>query len=412
MLSNKVRESIEKYNQHQVMRFYDLLSDSDKRIFEEELENLDFSLLDVLNRELNDSAKEKEQTVYEPLDALKLDEIMEHYTEFEKIGIDAICHCKVGAVLLAGGQGTRLGFDKPKGMFNIGENKELYIFQCLINNLMEVVNQSGAYVPLFIMTSDKNDKDTREFFEQNDYFGYDKNYVFFFIQEMAPSVDYKGRLLLEEKNKLSLSPNGNGGWFSSMVKAGLLDKVTAMGVEWLNVFSVDNVLQKMADPVFVGATIQSGKPSGSKVVRKASPDEKVGVMCKQNGKPAIVEYFDLTEEMKNQKDSNGEPTYNYGVTLNYLLKVESLVRILNEQLPIHIVEKKIPYIDENGTKVEPNQPNGYKFEELILDMIHLLDDCLVFEVVRNREFAPVKNKKGVDSIDTARKLLKENGKEL
>ena len=318
----------------------------------------------------------------------------------------------MGAVLLAGGQGTRLGFDKPKGMFNIGETRELYIFECLMNNLMDVVNRSGAYIPLFIMTSDKNDKDTREFFAQHDYFGYDRDFVFFFIQDMAPSVDYNGKLLLEEKYKLSLSPNGNGGWFSSMVRAGLLDKITSMGVEWLNVFAVDNVLQKMADPVFIGATIQSGKPSGSKVVRKAFPEERVGVMCKENGKPSIVEYYELTEEMKNRKDANGEPAYNYGVILNYLLKVDSLVAILNEQLPVHIVEKKIPYLDKNGNKINPAEPNGYKFEELILDMIHLLDDCLVFEVLRNREFAPVKNKEGTDSIETARTLLKENGVEL
>jgi len=217
---------------------------------------------------------------------------------------------------------------------------------------------------------------------------------------------------LEEKYKLSLSPNGNGGWFSSMVRAGLLDKITSMGVEWLNVFAVDNVLQKMADPVFIGATIQYGKPSGSKVVRKAFPEERVGVMCKENGKPSIVEYYELTEEMKNRKDANGEPAYNYGVILNYLLKVDSLVAILNEQLPVHIVEKKIPYLDKNGNKINPAEPNGYKFEELILDMIHLLDDCLVFEVLRNREFAPVKNKEGTDSIETARTLLKENGVEL
>ncbi len=412
MLSNKVREKVNEYNQHQILRFYDELSERDREEFEEELENLDFSLLEVLKNKKRNSERNGISTVYEPLEALKLDDITEHYTEFETVGIDAIRHCKVGAVLLAGGQGTRLGFDKPKGMFNIGETRELYIFQCLIQNLMKVVNQSGAYIPLFIMTSDKNDKDTREFFEKHDYFGYDKDYIFFFVQDMAPSVDYNGKLLMEEKHKLSLSPNGNGGWFSSMVKAGLLDKVSAMGVEWLNVFAVDNVLQKMADPVFIGATIQSGKPSGSKVVRKASPDERVGVMCKENGKPSIVEYYELTEEMKNQTDSNGEPAYNYGVILNYLLKVDSLVSILDKQLPVHIVEKKIPFIDEFGNKISPSEPNGYKFEELILDMIHLLDDCLVFEVVRNREFAPVKNKEGVDSIETARALLKENGVEL
>lgn len=412
MLSNQVMDKIKQYDQEQVLRFYDTLEADKQAQLEQELEQLNFGLLDLLKEKINGKQEETGASVYEPLGALKLTEIEQKRADYLATGIDAIKNCQVGAVLLAGGQGTRLGFDKPKGMFCIGENKELYIFQCLINNLLDVVKQSGAYVPLFIMTSDKNDKDTRAFFEEHDYFGYDKNFVFFFVQDMAPSVDYNGKLLLEEPYKLSLSPNGNGGWFSSLVKAGLLEKVKEFGVQWLNVFAVDNVLQRIADPVFVGATIQSGKPSGAKVVRKATPDERVGVMCKENGKPSIVEYYELTEDMMNEKDANGEPAYNYGVILNYLLKVENLVEILNARLPVHIVEKKIPYIDEAGNPVAPTEPNGYKFEELILDMIHLLDDCLVFEVERNKEFAPVKNKEGVDSIDTARALLKENGVEI
>jgi len=182
MLSNQVREKVNAYDQQQILRFYDELSESEKAVFEEELENLDFSLLDVLDKKCGAGQEECNTAIYEPLEALKLDEIMDRYMEFEAVGIEAVKNCKVGAVLLAGGQGTRLGFDKPKGMFNIGETRELYIFECLMNNLMDVVNRSGAYIPLFIMTSDKNDKDTREFFAQHDYFGYDRDFVFFFIQ--------------------------------------------------------------------------------------------------------------------------------------------------------------------------------------------------------------------------------------
>jgi UDP-N-acetylglucosamine/UDP-N-acetylgalactosamine diphosphorylase len=185
-----------------------------------------------------------------------------------------------------------------------------------------------------------------------------------------------------------------------------------MGIEWLNVFAVDNVLQKIADPIFVGATIMSGCPAGAKVVRKVSPDERVGVMCKENGKPSIVEYYELTQEMMEAKDKSGEPAYNYGVILNYLFKVDKLVEINDNKMVNHMAEKKIPHIDDSGELVEPDEPNGYKFETLILDMINMLDDCLVFEVDRNKEFAPVKNKEGVDSIDTARELLKYNGVEI
>ena len=318
----------------------------------------------------------------------------------------------MGAVLLAGGQGTRLGLDKPKGMLNVGVTKELYLFEQLINNLKQVVEKAGAWIPLFIMTSEKNNADTTEFFAAHDYFGYNRDFVFFFIQEMAPSVSYEGKIYMEEKDKIAASPNGNGGWFSSMAKAGLLDKGKELGVEWLNVFAVDNVLQKIADPVFVGATIDSGCVCGAKVVAKADPNERVGVLCKEDGKPSIVEYYEMTEEIIHSKDENGKLLYNYGVILNYLFEVDTLVKIMNKNMPVHIVEKKIPYLDENARLVKPEEPNGYKFETLILDMIHMVDNCLSFEVEREKEFAPIKNRTGVDSLDSARELMKKNHIEL
>ena len=194
-----------------------------------------------------------------------------------------------------------------------------------------------------------------------------------------------------------------------MKNNGMLDIVHNEGIEWLNVFAVDNVLQRIADPCFIGATIQRGCVVGSKVVRKNAPDEKVGVMCLEDGRPSIVEYYELTDELMNAKDEKGDPAYNYGVILNYLFKVQDLEKIMEEKMPLHIVEKKIPYLNENGEPVKPEAPNGYKFESLVLDMIHQMDSCLPFEVVRRKEFAPIKNKTGVDSVESARELLTENG---
>ena len=191
-----------------------------------------------------------------------------------------------------------------------------------------------------------------------------------------------------------------------------MDKLVAQGVEWLNVFSVDNVLQKIADPMFIGAVIKSNCKSGSKVVAKKDPHERVGAMCLEDGKPSIVEYFELTEEMAEQRLENGELAYKYGVILNYLFNIRELETISKTAMPLHIVEKKIPYIDENGVLQHPDKPNGYKFETLILDMIHMSESCLPYEVERNKEFAPVKNAEGVDSVATARKLLKENNIEF
>ncbi len=391
--------------QGHLLEYYDELSGDAKRNLLEQIDELDLSLLNLIRNGVKETPRGK----LEPLGAVTLETIKEKKESYEKMGLEAIRAGKVGAVLLAGGQGTRLGLDKPKGMLNVGEQKELYLFEQLVNNLMEVVKKADVWVPLFIMTSEKNKNDTVNFFARNDFFGYSRDYVFFFVQEMAPAASYKGKIYLEEKGRIATSPNGNGGWFSSLVRAGLLDKIKELGVEYLNVFAVDNVLQKIADPVFVGATLEAGCVCGSKVVAKADPNERVGVLCLEDGRPSIVEYYEMTDEIINSRDEDGRLLYNYGVILNYLFEVNTLTRILDEKMPTHVVEKKIPYINEEGEFVKPDEPNGYKFETLVLDMIHMMDNCLSFEVERDREFAPIKNMTGVDSLESARELMKKNG---
>lgn len=394
--------------QEHLLQYFDELDEAKQTGLLNQIEALDLSLLDLIK----DGVKEVPKGKLAPLGAVTLDEIKEKKDTYKKRGLEAIRQCQVGAVLLAGGQGTRLGLDKPKGMLNVGIHKELYLFEQLVNNLMEVVKEADAWVPLFVMTSEKNNADTVAFFKEKDYFGYNKDYVFFFVQEMAPSVGYDGKILMEAKDRLSTSPNGNGGWFSSLVKAGLLDKINELGVKFLNVFAVDNVLQKMADPVFVGATLEAGAVCGSKVVAKADPNERVGVLCLEDGRPSIVEYYEMTDEIIHSRDDKGNLLYNYGVILNYLFDVKTLTDILNRSMPTHVVEKKIPYINEKAELVKPQEPNGYKFETLVLDMIHMMDNCLSFEVEREHEFAPIKNATGVDSLESARKLMEKNGIEL
>lgn len=394
-----------KYGQEQVLKFYDELSDEGKDALLEQIDKTDMEVISAIDHR----SELIKKGVITPLDAMELDDIEAGYDRYKNTGVKAIKEGKVGAILLAGGMGTRLGSDNPKGMYNVGVTRELFIFQCLINNLMDVVKETDTYIHLFVMTSEKNNDATVSFFKEKDYFGYKSEYVHFFKQEMAAATDYSGRIYLEEKGRMATSPNGNGGWYISLKRSGLFSVLENNGIEWLNVFSVDNVLQRIADPVFVGATIEKHCAVGSKVVRKCAPDEKVGVMCLEDNKPSIVEYYELTDEMMNAKNSKGEPAYNFGVILNYLFRVEDLEKIANKNLPLHIVEKKIPYIDENGNPVKPEQPNGYKFEGLVLDMIHELDSCLPFEVVREKEFAPIKNATGVDSVESARELLKKNG---
>ena len=394
-------------SQLHVLKDFDNLSEEKKTEFLKQIENINWADISMIGKE---TAIPRGK--FSVPAAVSIEEIEASKDKFLKAGIESIKKGEVAAVLLAGGMGTRLGFDLPKGCFNVGTSHELYIFECLINNLMDVVKQCDAYIPLYIMTSEKNDGATQDFFEKHNYFGYNKDYVKFFIQDMACAVDYKGKLLLEEKGRLATSPNGNGGWFSSMVKAGLDKDLHKRNVKWINIFAVDNVCQRIADPVFVGATILGNYECGSNVVRKVEPNEKMGLLCLEDGMPSIVEYYEMSKEMSEARAEDGSLLYKYGVILNYLFSLDKLEEIVNNKLTVHVVEKKIPYINEKGEAISPTEPNGYKFELLVLDMIHMMKNNLAFEVVREREFAPIKNLHGVDSVDSARELLVKNGVKL
>jgi UDP-N-acetylglucosamine/UDP-N-acetylgalactosamine diphosphorylase len=408
MTLQEAKDALRGIGQEQLLRYYDELSDGEQKKLLAQIEGVDFSVLDTFAHPEDLSGKGK----IEPIEGLRIADIATRKETFFAVGKEAIAQGKVGAVLLAGGQGTRLGFDGPKGAYDIGVTKPLYIFEQQVKNLLEVVEACGAYVPLYIMTSEINHDKTVAFWREHDYFSYPAEYIKFFVQEMAPAVSPAGKVLLAEKGEIALSPNGNGGWFGSMQKSGLLEDVKARGIEWLNTYAVDNVLQRIADPVFVGATILSGCNCGAKVVCKVAPEERVGVLCLQDNRPNIIEYYEMTKEMSEERDEKGDLKYIYGVILNYLFNVKKALEILGQKIPVHIVNKKVPYIGENGEKVIPSAPNAYKFETLILDMVRLMDTCLPYEVEREREFAPVKNATGTDSVESARELLKKNGIEL
>lgn len=409
MTYSEAKAKLEKYGQEQLLRYYDELSDSEKQALLDQIDSADMSVVSYYDKR----GEAAPAGHIEPLAAMELDEINKRSDEFRRIGLDAIRAGKVGAVLLAGGMGTRLGSDNPKGMYNIGITKEVYIFQRIIENLLDVVNEAESWIHLFIMTSEKNNEATVNFLRKKKFFGYNEEYVTFFTQEMAPAVDYNGKIFLETKSRMATSPNGNGGWFSSMLRCDVVKIAKEAGIEWLNTFAVDNVLQRIADPVFVGATINSGCTVGAKVVKKNAPDERVGVICLKDKHPSIVEYYELTDELMNAKNEKGEPAYYFGVILNYLFRLDELISIAKDKMPLHIVEKKISYYDDAlGKTVKPEKPNGYKFETLVLDMIQLSESCLPFEVVREKEFAPIKNPTGIDSVESARELCKACGIEL
>ncbi len=405
MTKDEAYKKLKVHGQEHLLRMFDNLTAEDQEALLNRIDRTDFSYLEHFS--------EKEQAlprgVITPLKAVEIPEILERKEEFEACGIRQIREGKLAAVLLAGGMGTRLGISGPKGAFNIGITRPLFIFECLIKNMMRNAASAGVLFHLFIMTSEKNDAETRRFFEEHDFFGYDSGHIHFFAQEMAPAVDEDGRVLLETPSEIAVSPNGNGGWFRSMEKAGYTQMLKDEGIEWLNVFAVDNVLQNICDPVFFGAVLASGCTSGSKVVRKVNPQEKVGVMCLEDGRPSVIEYYEMSDAMRDEKDADGNYAYNFGVTLNYLFRVTDLETAAGASMPLHFAHKKVPYYSEEGRVVTPDAPNGWKFEYFILDLIHELPDCLPFEVDRRKEFAPVKNASGTDSVDTARELLRENG---
>ena len=400
---------LESKNQAHLLQYYDELDEAGKATLLDAIENISWDFEEALACPVDLSGKGRD---IKPIKGLRLSAIEEKKAEFEAVGVEAIRQGKVAAVLLAGGMGTRLGVDGPKGAYDIGETKPLYIFEQQMKNLLEVVEKCGVKVPLYIMTSDKNHEQTTAFWKEHNYFGYEACDVKFFKQDMAPAVDYDGKIILERKDTPALSPNGNGGWFASMQRAGLCEDLHARGVEWLNIYAVDNVLQRIADPVFVGATILSQTNCGAKAIFKTNPYEKVGVLCMDGTQPDIIEYYELTDEMANQKDENGDLEYSYGVIMNYLFRLSKLEEIVNEKIPVHIVEKKIECLCEDGETRKPEKENGKKFEMLAVDLIKLMGSVLPYEVAREKEFAPIKNKTGVDSVESARELLKLNGVEL
>ena len=403
----ETKQFLIRIGQEQLLDYYEELDAEKRKILLDEIEKVNFSVVQHINKN-GDAEKLGE---IKPVKAANLEDIAVNRGKYEKEGLRLLKENKAAAVLLAGGQGTRLGFSKPKGMFDMGITHSMPIFSILMNNVKEVAAKAGNSFHLFVMTSSVNHNDTVDFFKENNYFGYPSEKIHFYIQDTEPACDFDGKIFLSEKHRVLLSPNGNGGWYSSL-KSAKLDKILqSEGIEWINVFGVDNVLQKICDPAFIGATSLSGNACGSKVVKKTCPEERVGVLCEQDGKPAIVEYYEMPAELAALRDKDGELTYRYGVILNYLFKVKDLEETVSAKLPYHLAVKAIPHM-ENGAYVQPDRPNGYKFETLVVDMVKNMNGCLAYEVVRENEFAPVKNKTGTDSVDTARELLIKNGIKL
>ena len=400
---------LKKYNQEHLLNGYEKLEEKKQKQLLNQIMNIDFELI----KSLYDNTKKENSTnddKIEPMEYLDKYKLNDKYKYYENIGKQAIKEGKLAAVTMAGGQGTRLGHTGPKGTYDIGLDSHKSLFELLCDYLKEEGKKYGVTIPWFIMTSRENNKETVEFFEKNKFFGYqkDKN-IFFFIQGELPMVDTEGKILIGEDGLIKQAADGHGGIYESLVKNGMTEKMKQLGIEWVFIGGVDNCLVKMVDPVLMGVAIDKEVTVACKSIVKANPHEKVGVFCKRNGRPVVIEYSEITDEMAEAVDENGELLYGESHILCNLFNIKAVERMGTTPLPYHSAYKKAKFIDKDGNLVVPDSPNAYKFEAFLFDAFGEVDDMAILRVKREEEFAPVKNadSAGVDCPSTARKLYED-----
>jgi len=401
---------LESIGQNSVLRFFNQLNNNQKSNLLTQLASLD---LDHIAQLVQEHVKSKKPAPL-PKDIKPVTPYPRHadasrkklYDDALKRGHDLLRQGKIAAFLVAGGQGTRLGYDGPKGEFPVTPLKQKPLFLVFAEQLKAWSRDAGKAVPWYIMTSDANDAQTRTFFKQHNSFGLDERNIFFFQQGMLPAFSFTGEMLLAEKDSLALSPDGHGGSLSALKKSGALADMQQRGIDHLSYFQVDNPLVHTIDPIFLGLHDLTGSEMSSKTLPKAEPLEKVGNFCLGDGKLQVIEYSDLPEELARQTNPDGALRFNSGSIAIHALRVSFIDRLTRTgrlDLPWHRAEKKVPYVDEKGNKIEPTKPNAVKLEQFVFDAIPLAKNAIVYETDRGEEFSPVKNAKGVDSPETCRR---------
>ena len=400
----EVKEILKKYNQEQLLNSYDKLNEKNKEKLLNQILNIDFDLISKLYENTKKEIKLEDANI-EPISYIDKEKLSkEEYEKYEKIGRKVIEDGHYAVVTMAGGQGTRLGHKAPKGTFNIGEGIEKSLFEALSDTIKEANIEYNVEIPWYIMTSRENNNQTVEFFESHNYFGFNKNNVVFFKQGELPMVDTNGKILVDENGMVKEAADGHGGVFESMVKNHIIDDMKNRKIEWIFIAGVDNILAKMIDPIATGLAISKGVLATGKSVVKRNPEEKVGVFCKKNGRPYVIEYTEIDKKMAEEVDENGELLYGESHIITNLFNIKAIENLSKDKLPYHSAFKKAKYINEKGELVNPSEPNAFKFEAFIFDAFERLEDMAILRVKREEEFAPVKNAEGLDSPETARKL--------
>jgi UDP-N-acetylglucosamine/UDP-N-acetylgalactosamine diphosphorylase len=405
-----LRKRLAAIGQSHVLRFYDSLDSGARHTLIAQLQSLDLEYL----AELSHTHVRTKPAVQLPEDIQPVQTYprtpppaqREKYQEALTRGKDLLARGKVAAFLVAGGQGTRLGYDGPKGEYPITPIRNKPLFQVFGEQLLAHSALCGHIIPWYIMTSDVNDVPTRAFFHKHHFFGYKEDDVFFFQQGMIPAFGSDGRLLMADKDSLALSPDGHGGSLRALARGGALADMHRRGIEHLSYFQVDNPLVHCIDPLFIGLHEITGSEMSSKITPKASATEKVGNFILGNGVPQVIEYSDLPAALANQTNPDGTLRFNAGSIAIHILRV-AFVERLNQggrlTLPWHRAEKKVPFLNDRGELIKPEKPNAVKLEQFVFDAIPQARNAMVFTTDRAEEFSPVKNAEGVDSPATCRR---------
>lgn len=371
--------------------------------------HIDFERLKTLDEEITHPCCTCNIEDISPVKAINPDKKdKKELEEYIKIGEDVVKSGHFAIGIMAGGQGTRLGHNGPKGTFKLelnGETKSL--FEIIVDKLKDAYEKYNVYLNCYIMTSPENNKETVAFFEKNNYFNYPKEYIKFFMQEDLPLLNKKGKLILGEDGLIKLASEGNGGIFYSMAKKGIIDDMKSKNIKWIFIGSVDNLLVKYVDTLLLGLAIKQNVNIATRTVIKNSPNERVGVLCKKNGKVKVIEYTEVPKEMMVATDEAGEFLYGESHIMCNLFSLEAIEKASTKELKYHVAVKKIKYIDENGKLVNPTEPNCYKFEKFVFDSFGLFDEIAILRGKREEDFAPIKNAEGQDSPETAKKLYEK-----
>ncbi len=403
----RIHRQITDRSQGHVFRFWDQLDDEQRKGLLEELDALDLDEVDRLAKEHLGQEEEASMPYLEPAPYIRLPRTeaeLEEHREAQRVGEAALREGRVAAAVVAGGQGTRLGYDGPKGCYPIGPVSGKSLFQLFAEKILAARRRYEAPVSWYVMTSRDNDAVTREFFEANRFFGLPPEDVFFFQQGQMPALDAKGRLLMSSPHTLAMSPDGHGGIIRALKRRGALDDMARRGVKYISHFQVDNVLVPPVDPLFVGFHIERSSQMSSRMVKKRSPEERVGHFCLVDGKLQVVEYSDMPGELAEKRRPNGELVFDAGNIAVHVYDVE-FVDQLNQrgyELPFHRAWKKVPYVNELSHRIRPGHPNANKFEMFVFDALPAAERTIVLEAAREEIFSPVKNARGEDSVPSAR----------